>query len=100
MWPEITRHCDQDGLKPYNKPEVLSRIFHVKLLKLMRTLKDENIFGSIKAEVYTIEFQKRRLPHAHIILWLSEADKLRTPFHVDELISVEIPDKELDPELY
>ncbi|KAI9079854.1 hypothetical protein K1719_038100 [Acacia pycnantha] len=52
------------------------------------------------ADVYTIEFQKRGLPHAHIILWLSNADKLKTPFDVDQLISAEIPNKELDPELY
>ncbi|KAI9072375.1 hypothetical protein K1719_045656 [Acacia pycnantha] len=51
-------------------------------------------------DVYTIEFQKRGLPHAHIILWLSNADKLKTPFDVDQLISAEIPNKELDPQLY
>ncbi|KAI9077949.1 hypothetical protein K1719_040078 [Acacia pycnantha] len=100
MWPEITRHCNEDGLKPCDKPEVLSRIFHIKLLKLMRILKDEKIFGSVTADVYTIEFQKRGLPHAHIILWLSNADKLKTPFDVDQLISAKIPNKELDPELY
>ncbi|KAI9082789.1 hypothetical protein K1719_035246 [Acacia pycnantha] len=49
MWPEITRHCDQDGLKPCDRPEILSRIFNLKLHKLMRTLKDQKIFGSIKA---------------------------------------------------
>ncbi|KAI9073817.1 hypothetical protein K1719_044219 [Acacia pycnantha] len=67
MWPEITRHCDQDGLRPCDKPEVLGMIFHIKLHKLMWTLKDEKIFGSVKA-VYNIEFQKRGLPHAHIII--------------------------------
>ncbi|KAI9115686.1 hypothetical protein K1719_013355 [Acacia pycnantha] len=100
MWPEITRHCEKDGLKPCDKPEILSRVFHMKLDKLMRILKDENILGSIKADVYTVEFQKRGLSHAHIILWLFEADKLTSPFDVDQLISIEIPDKLVDPELY
>ncbi|KAI9115909.1 hypothetical protein K1719_012839 [Acacia pycnantha] len=100
VWPEITRHCDQDGLKPCNKPELLSRIFHIKLRKLMQTLKDDKIFGSVKAEVYTIEFQKRGLPHAHIILWLADVDKITIPFDVDKLISAEIPDRYNDPELY
>ncbi|KAI9072006.1 hypothetical protein K1719_046039 [Acacia pycnantha] len=100
MWPEITRHCDQDGLKPCDRPEILSRIFNLKLHKLMQTLKDEKIFGSIKADVYTVEFKKRGLPHAHIILWLSESDKIRSSFEVDQLISAEIPDKVQDPELY
>ncbi|KAI9121788.1 hypothetical protein K1719_007178 [Acacia pycnantha] len=51
MWPEITRHCEKDGLKPCDKPEILSRVFHMKLEKLMRILKDEKILGSIKAEI-------------------------------------------------
>ncbi|KAI9126100.1 hypothetical protein K1719_003518 [Acacia pycnantha] len=100
MWPEITRHCEKDGLKPCDKPEILSRVFHMKLDKLMRVLKDEKILGSIKADVYTVEFQKRELPHAHIILWLFEANKLTSPFDVDQLISAEIPDKLVDPKLY
>ncbi|KAI9117003.1 hypothetical protein K1719_012002 [Acacia pycnantha] len=99
-WPEITHHCDQDGLKPCDRPEILSRIFNLKLHKLMRTLKDQKIFGSIKADVYTVEFQKRGLPHAHIILWLSESEKIRSSFEVDQLISAEIPDKLEDPEPY
>ncbi|KAI9091045.1 hypothetical protein K1719_028315 [Acacia pycnantha] len=52
MWSDITRHCNKDGLKPCDRPKILSKIlFHIKLQKLMRTLKDENIFGSIKAEI-------------------------------------------------
>ncbi|KAI9106688.1 hypothetical protein K1719_022216 [Acacia pycnantha] len=43
---------------------------------------------------------KRGLPHAHIILWLFEADKSTSPFDVDQLISTEILDKLVDPELY
>ncbi|KAI9128702.1 hypothetical protein K1719_000185 [Acacia pycnantha] len=100
MWPEITRHCDKDGLKPCDRPEVLSRVFHIKLHKLMRTLKDDKIFGSVKAKVYTIEFQKRGLLHAHIILWLVDIEKITTPFDVDKLISAEIPDQDTNPELY
>ncbi|KAI9121462.1 hypothetical protein K1719_008495 [Acacia pycnantha] len=94
MWPEIIRHCNEDGLKPCDRPDVLSRIFHIKLQKLMQIVKDDKIFGTIK------EFQKRGLPHAHIILWLSEADKIRTPYDVDKIISAEVPNRESDPELY
>ncbi|KAI9072222.1 hypothetical protein K1719_045812 [Acacia pycnantha] len=49
MWPEIIRHCNGDGLKPCDRPEVLSRIFYMKLHKLMQILKAEKIFGTIKA---------------------------------------------------
>ena len=46
--------------------------------------------------VYTIEFQKRGLPHAHIVLWLAPADKLLTVDEIDDVICAEIPDKLTD----
>lgn len=52
------------------------------------------------AEVYTIEFQKRGLPHAHILLFLEDCDKIRTAEQIDQFISAEIPDQNLDPHLF
>ncbi|KAK1350657.1 hypothetical protein POM88_054624 [Heracleum sosnowskyi] len=46
--------------------------------------------------VYTIEFQKRGLPHAHIVLWMAEGDKLLSTEDIDTIISAELPDKETD----
>ena len=48
--------------------------------------------------VYTIEFQKRGLPHAHILLWLKGIKKEVTAAMIDEYISAEFPDKEVDRE--
>ncbi|CAN1250924.1 ATP-dependent DNA helicase PIF1 [Linum perenne] len=45
----------------------------------------------------TFTFQKRGLPHAHIVLWLAQADKPTTATKVDKIISAELPDPELDP---
>ena len=50
--------------------------------------------------VYTIEFQKRGLPHAHILLFLSPEDKYPTPTHVDKVISASLPDEVNDAEYY
>lgn len=50
--------------------------------------------------IYTVEFQKRGLPHAHICLFLSSSHKFPTATDVDRVISAEIPDKTKDPELY
>ena len=33
--------------------------------------------------MYTIEFQKRGLPHEHILLWLHSNNKLQTPESID-----------------
>ncbi|KAL1364794.1 hypothetical protein AAHE18_03G242700 [Arachis hypogaea] len=44
------------------------------------------------AWMYTIEFQKRGLPHAYILVWLQNVGKLQTTEIMDEVISAELPD--------
>ncbi|KAK1365477.1 hypothetical protein POM88_041038 [Heracleum sosnowskyi] len=41
---------------------------------MMSDLTKENVLGRVLAVVYTIEFQKCGLPHAHIVLWLAEGE--------------------------
>lgn len=48
---------------------------------------------------YTIEFQKRGLPHAHILLWLIPTSKLKTEADIDKFISAELPNEDLYPRL-
>ena len=48
-WPEIRRFCAHMGLDPSDRPDILARIFNLKLGALMKVLKDDKIFGSIKA---------------------------------------------------
>ncbi|GKF37540.1 hypothetical protein Tco_0114298, partial [Tanacetum coccineum] len=50
--------------------------------------------------VYVIEFQKRELPHAHILLRLEERCKCRTPGEIDDIISAELPSPMHDPNGY
>ncbi|XP_022003285.1 uncharacterized protein LOC110900724 [Helianthus annuus] len=66
----------------------------------MKDFREKSLFGSASAVVYTIEFQKRGLLHAHICLFLNDESKLPSVEHVDKFISTEIPDKNLDPDLY
>ncbi|XP_028805231.1 uncharacterized protein LOC114760132 [Neltuma alba] len=99
-WPEITRYCDGLSLSSSNRPDILSRVFHMKLKALMSTVKKEKIFGKVLADVYTTEFQKRGLPHAHILLFLDKNDQLKEPTDIDKVISAEIPDRHSNPGLY
>lgn len=50
--------------------------------------------------MYVIKFQKRGLPHAHILLWLEADLKCKTPSEIDNIIRAEIPCKTSDPEGY
>ncbi|XP_020266260.1 uncharacterized protein LOC109841725 [Asparagus officinalis] len=53
--------------------------------------------SSFTDAVYTIEFQKRGLPHAHIFLWLGPNSKYPDSDAINKIISAEIHDRETDP---
>ena len=60
----------------------------------------EKFFGDVSAHVHVVEFQKRGLPHAHILITLKDGYKLNTVNDIDKFLSAEIPDSEIDPILY
>ena len=45
------------------------------------------------AFTYVVEYQKRGLPHAHILLIVAENDRLRNPEDVNAIICAELPPK-------
>jgi len=49
--------------------------------------------------MYTVEFQKIGLPHAHILLWLDGECKLKNAADIDKVISAELPNSDLYPKL-
>ncbi|CAH1420695.1 unnamed protein product [Lactuca virosa] len=63
-------------------------------------LKDEKTLGEVAGVVYTIEFQKRGLPHCHVCLFLEKNSKIPNPEDIDRVICAELPDKDSEPDLY
>lgn len=97
-WPEIT--CQLlHGQIPDDRPDLISREFHQFLQEFIKDFNNRYIFGKVTAYVFVVEFQKRGYPHCHILIYLSDEDKLTTPEHIDALISAEIPDPKEQPEL-
>uniref|UniRef100_A0A0D2ZU42 ATP-dependent DNA helicase n=2 Tax=Brassica oleracea var. oleracea TaxID=109376 RepID=A0A0D2ZU42_BRAOL len=98
-WVELSNHLDAYGGDSANsRPDLECRIFKIKLDEMMADFKKGEFFPTLDAAVYTIEFQKRGLPHAHILLWLKGIKKEVTASVIDEYISAEFPDKEVDRE--
>ena len=93
MWPEI-----RENLWPAdpatNRPELTARVFQLKLKALLHDLISNSILGKVMAYTWTIEFQKRGLPHAHILLIMRPDHKPRTPADIDKAVSAELPDKD------
>ncbi|XP_073017823.1 uncharacterized protein [Primulina eburnea] len=105
-WPEIVRFVEGRGLKPEDRPDIVCKIFKIKIDALIKDLRKNKIFGNVKAGkififvIYTVEFQKRGLPHAHILLFLCKEDKYPTPEVINGIISAEIPNEKDDPIYY
>ncbi|CAN1184714.1 hypothetical protein LINPERHAP2_LOCUS37140 [Linum perenne] len=51
-------------------------------------------------DVEVVEFQKRGLPHVHMLIFLAEEDKLNSTSDIDSVIQAEIPDRHSDPQCY
>jgi hypothetical protein len=97
--PEIV-----NNLKPnqqlQDRPDLVARVFKLHLKELLKDITDRHVLGMPVAHVHVIEFQKRGLPHAHLLLILAEASKLRDSHDIDRLISAEIPDPQVDAALF
>lgn len=89
-WTEIVSNL-RDGEQTSDRPDLVARVFKIKLDALIEVLKKNGLLGQCLAFVYTIEFQKRGLPHAHILLTLRAEDKFTTSERIDQVVSAEIP---------
>src|SRR2546423_1381886 len=98
-WPEIQNALLSDQTAQ-DHSELISRIFNMKLKAIFKDILKENIFGNVLAYLYTIEFQKRKLSHTHVLLILAHSYKPKTVADYDAIVSAEIPDKNRNPNTF
>ena len=98
-WEEITREL-LPGQTSHDRPDIVTRVFQLKKEALLSEITKCGIFGKAAAHVDTIEFQKRGLPHMHLLIFLENESKLLTPADVDSAISAEWPDPVAQPNLF
>jgi hypothetical protein len=98
-WPEV-REVIPEGANAADHPAEMVRIAYLKIKCLLFELVEMRRLGRVIAYVSTIEFQKRGLPHIHLMLTLDKANHPDTPEKIDLLVLAEIPNPIEEPELH
>ena len=104
QWPEISSALPA-GSHWTHHPDIVARVFNMKLLAMIDMIFKRQIFGEVRAPqsfesgllyglqvvayVYRIEWQARGMPHAHCLFILR--NKLLSPRHIDKIVWAEIP---------
>ncbi|KAM0853579.1 hypothetical protein ACQ4PT_050975 [Festuca glaucescens] len=88
----------EPGQRPHNRADIAVRVYHMKLNEYLGLIKSGKAFGKVTAVLHTVEFQKRGLPHAHILVWRDKGERGEvTPALIDSHVCAEIPDPVQDP---
>nr|GEW22312.1 DNA helicase [Tanacetum cinerariifolium] len=99
--PEITEYmADFSLLTTTDRADIVDRVFEMKIQEFIKYLRDVQPFGKTVVLLYTIEFQKRGLPHCHTLLWIHDAARVHRDEDIDMYVLAELPSKEMDPECY
>ena len=75
QWEEILREL-LPGQTPYDRPDLVTRVFKLKLDALIHDITKKGVLGATNTYVYIIEFQKRGLLHCHILIVFRDDYKL------------------------
>lgn len=94
--PEITSRL-RPGETAYTRPDITCRVFHQLLQRTLVFIREWLRPLGILYDLHVIEFQKRGLPHAHILIRTERAPSME---EVPEWISAEMPNEDEDPELH
>jgi hypothetical protein len=110
-WPEIQNQLllevpppaganhERRKQKASDRPDIVARVFEEKKKAMLKEIHN-GLFGRVVAMVHTIEFQKRGLPHMHLLIFLHPDDKIHDANQADTIVLAQIPDPELHPLLY
>ena len=95
-WVEIQREL-REGESAQDRPDLVARVFKLKKDQLLKDITAGNVFGKVPAFLWVIEFQKRGLPHMHLLIILEESDRISSSEDIDNVIWAQLPP---DPALF
>ena len=82
-----------------NRSDFVARIFQLKLRKLMKNLIERHVLDEMKIHIYVIEFQKRDLSHAHILIIVVSKNDVNSD-NVDDAMKTLISNSNVNKEFY
>ena len=97
-WDKITWKLFP-GQMSYDRPDIVACVFKLKKEELIDNIYKKHIFGHVVAYMYVIEFQKRSLPHIHLLV-LEYNTQLRMLANIDFCITAQWPDLRTQPLLF
>jgi len=74
-----------------DRPDLVARVFNLKVRDLLNQIRHKEVFGPWLGWVWTIEYQKRGLPHLHLLVFLRTDYQFLTAANIDGFISAELP---------
>ena len=77
-WPEII-HSLFPGQTATDRPDIVLQVFEQKKKALLKLI-NNGFFGTTVAHIHTIEFQKRGLPHIHLLIFLHSVTNFIRPY--------------------
>ncbi|XP_019153878.1 PREDICTED: disease resistance protein RPM1-like [Ipomoea nil] len=89
-WHETERYVAHRGLKAEDRPDIICRVFKMKLDVMIEDIKTDKLFGKIFGG----------LAHAHILLFAKIMNRANSANEIDALISAEIPYPDFDVEYH
>jgi hypothetical protein len=90
----------QNHLTPSDRSNLVARVFHIKKKELVDDIEKWKVLKFVTARIHVIEFQKRGLPHCHMLIWVDKRDAPSSPEDMDSTVCDELPDKTTHPRLY
>jgi hypothetical protein len=76
--------------------DIIARLFKFKLDEIMHELMHNQVMGRLAGIYVAIEYQKRMLSRAHIVVIIHPNDRYTTSEDIDKLISADIPRENAD----
>ena len=87
------------GQSATDRPDLIAQVFHAKQQALLKKIHD-GYYGQVAGFVYTTEYQKRGLPHMHLLIFSEKPDKIHNVEQINAIISAQIPDPDIHPQLH